>query len=126
MANDQTPPTRRPDGTMMPGNSANPRGRPLKSRNMLTLFNEKRDELIAIKADGKTIRMTRQEAWVTNLWNRAVALDPKASQTVLAILRTSGQLEPKSEEETDLSGSDAAALDAMIARLSTAKKTDDE
>lgn len=111
-------PKRRPDGTMMPGHTANKRGRPPGSRGMLTLFNEKRDEKISLKVDGKPARMTRMEAWVTNLWNKAIACDPKASAMVMAIMRVSGQLEPAPGEERELAEDDAVVLAAMVARLS--------
>ncbi len=110
-------PRRRPDGTMMPGHTANKRGRPPGSRGMLTLFNEKRDEKISLKVDGKITKMTRQEAWVTNLWNKAIACEPKASAMVLAIMRVSGQLEPAPGEERELGEDDAVVLAAMVARL---------
>lgn len=117
-------PERRPDGTMMPGHSANPRGRPARSRNMLTLFNEKRDELISTKVDGRVVKMTRLEVWVTNLWNKALTLDPKASQTLMTVLRASGQLEPTASEKMDLSEADGATLDALVARLVAARQDD--
>ena len=110
-------PQRRPDGTMMPGHTANRRGRPPGSRGMLTLFNEKRDEKISLKVDGKPARMTRMEAWVINLWNKAIACDPKASAMVMAIMRVSGQLEPAPGEERELAEDDAVVLAAMVARL---------
>jgi len=108
---------RRPDGTMLPGHSANRRGRPPKSRNMLTIFNELRDEKITLKVDGKPVKMTRLEAWVTNLWNKAVGCEPKSSATVLAIMRASGQLDPVSSDDV-IDADSAAALQALIDRIS--------
>ena len=61
--------------------------------------------------------MTRMESWVTNLWNKAIACDPKASAMVMAIMRVSGQLEPAPGEERELAEDDAVVLDAMIRRL---------
>ena len=110
-------PRRRADGTMMPGHTANKRGRPPGSRGMLTLFNEKRDEKISLKVDGKATKMTRMEAWVTNLWNKAIACDPKASAMVLAIMRVSGQLEPAPGEERELGEDDAVVFAALMQRL---------
>lgn len=110
-------PDRRPDGTMLPGHTANRRGRPPKSRNMLTIFNELRDEKITLKVDGKPVKMTRLEAWTTNLWNKAIGCDPKASAIVMAILRASGQLDPTPGDET-LDPDSAAALQALIDRIS--------
>lgn len=101
----------------MPGHSANRKGRPPGSRNMLTLFNDKRDEKITLKVDGKVTQMTRLEAWVTNMWNKAIACDPKASAMVMTIMRASGQLEPAPGEEQELSPDDATVLAALIAGL---------
>jgi hypothetical protein len=103
---------------MMPGHTANRGGRPRGSRGMLTLFNDKRDEKISLKVDGQVTKMTRLEAWVTNLWNKAIACDPKASAMVLAIMRVSGQLEPAPGEERELSENDALAFAALVRRLS--------
>ena len=110
-------PNRRPDGTMLPGHSANGRGRPKGSLNMITHFNQKRDEKISLKVDGKTVKMTRMEAWVTNMWNRAIACDPKASAMVLAIMRAAGQLDPDPSEVRELGETDAQVYAELIARL---------
>ena len=110
-------PSRRPDGTMMKGHSANPRGRPPRSRNMLTIFNELRDEKISIKLDGKIKKMTRMDAWVHNLWNKAIVADPKASAMVLGILRSTGQLDPAPIDGV-IDDDSAAALQALIDRIS--------
>ena len=118
MAND---PRRNPDGTMRKGHSANPRGRPPRSLNMLTLFNEKRDEKIAIKVDGKVVKMTRMEAWVTNLWNKAIELDAKASATILAIMRASGQINASAGEEQALDENSAGVLQSLIERINQQK-----
>lgn len=123
MAND---PRRRPNGTMLPGHTANTRGRPKKSRNMLTLFNEKRDELVWVKDENGPAKMTRLEAWVTNMWNKAIACDPKASALVASIMRGSGQLDPEVEGSEELNAEDAAILEALVARLSGTKGPDDE
>lgn len=120
----ETGPSRRPDGTMMPGHTANRKGRPPGSRNMLTLFNEKRDEKISLKVDGKVTKMTRMEAWITNLWNKAIACDPKASAMVMAIMRVSGQLEPAPGEEQELGADDAVVLAALISRLAAQGPSD--
>ncbi len=110
-------PSRRPDGTLMPGHTANRKGRPRGSRGMLTLFNDKRDEKISLKVDGKATKMTRLEAWVTNMWNKAIACDRTASAMVMTIMRASGQLEPAPGEEQELSPDDATVLAALIGRL---------
>lgn len=110
-------PRRNPNGTMRKGHSANPRGRPPRSLNMLTLFNEKRDEKIAIKVDGVVVKMTRMEAWVTNLWNKAIELDAKASATILAIMRASGQINPSAGEEQALDENSAGVLQSLIDRI---------
>jgi hypothetical protein len=102
---------------MLPGHTPNRKGRPRKSRNMLTLFNEKRDEKVSLKVEGRPTKMSRMEAWVINLWNKAIACDPKASATVMAIMRASGQLDPAPDEEQELAADDAAVLKALIDRL---------
>jgi hypothetical protein len=116
-------PKRNPDGTMKKGFSANPAGRPARSRNLITIFNEKRDELVYVNdGNGNRVRMPRLDAWVTNLWNRAIALDAKASAQVLTLMRASGQLTPAPEGDDALDPSSGAVLDALVARLADQSK----
>ena len=119
---------RKPDGTMKKGFSANPKGRPRKSRNLLTIFNEKRDEQVWLDdpVTKKRVRMSRAEAWVVNLWNRAIQLDFKASAQVLMLMRASGQLAPAGEGEPTLDTDGEAVLDALISRMARAKLGDDD
>jgi hypothetical protein len=110
---------------MRKGFSANDGGRPPKSRNLITLFKEKRDEKVDItvpdpssRCGKRAVQMTRLEAWVTNLWNKAIACDPKASAMLLTIMRAIGDLDPENGETSEMSTDDAAVLDVLIKRLS--------
>ena len=121
--------SRNPDGTMKKGFTANPRGRPARSRNLITLFKQKRDEIVEINVPDPTApggkrkeRMSRLEAWVTNLWNTAVACDPKASMMVLNILRAIGDLDPDTGERQEMNPDNAAVLEALIGRIANAKE----
>lgn len=119
---DGSPPVRRPDGKFAPGYSGRPQGRTKGARGMIQLFNEKSAEKVAVKVDGQVVRMSRLEAWVTNLWNKAIATDPRASATVLSILRVSGQLDPVLDDDNALGPDDEAVLAALLKRIGMPKE----
>jgi hypothetical protein len=101
-----------------PGRSGNPRGRPRKSKELNKLIQSELDKTIAVKEDGREKRITKREAIVTQLVNRAIKGDTKASQFVLAHLAKNREVEPFIPTEAD----DAALLQAL---LSDDKKEDD-
>lgn len=119
-------PKRLPNGKFAPGQCGNPRGRPRGARGLLTIFNEKRDEKIDLKVDGKLVRMSRKEAWITNMWNKAIACDPKASANILQIMRASGQFDPDPAGDAQIGPDDATVLEALIGRMASRKDSSDE
>ncbi len=104
------------NGTFAPGKSGNPNGRPKRSRNFVTIFNDKRDELVRLKTPGGEVEMSRMEAWITNAWNNAIKGDAKANNNILAIMRATGQLQPAEIEEEELDPNAKAVLDGLIER----------
>ena len=127
MIDDATPPD--DDGTVgyccppqhtrfKPGRSGNPGGRPRKSKELNKLIQSELDKTIAVKEDGREKRITKREAIITQLVNRAIKGDAKASQFVLAHLEKHRAVEPFVPTEAD----DAALLQAL---LDDHKKDDD-
>jgi hypothetical protein len=66
-----------------PGQSGNPRGRPKGTRNLRTDLAETLSGRVVICKDGKQRRISRQEAMLLSLFNKAVQGDVKAATTVL-------------------------------------------
>lgn len=92
-----------------PGQSGNPRGRPRKNRSVEALIKRELDSIIVLKEGGRELRMTKREALVKQLVNRAVSGDPKAMQFVLAHLEKNKDIEPFTATDAD----DAELLKAL-------------
>lgn len=107
-------PKRRNKGQFSKGQSGNPKGRPKKSRNMATLFNELGDEVVLIGKD--KVPMTRREAWMMNLWNTGINGDGRSSTNIINIMRTTGQLQLEEEPESELDGTAGDVLNNIIER----------
>ena len=69
------------------GKSGNPKGRPRGKKNMSTLLSTALNASIVVVANGRSKRITKREAIVTQLVNKSAAADLKATQIVLAMLR---------------------------------------
>jgi Family of unknown function (DUF5681) len=61
-----------------PNGSGNPKGRPRGSKNLSTLVIEAADNRVAVNLDGKQRFISRAQATVLQLANRAVEGEPKA------------------------------------------------
>lgn len=84
-----------------PGQSGNPGGRPKKSKNVDALIQAELDKLIPVKEDGREKRITKREAIITQLVNRAIKGETKPLQLVLAHLDKHREIEPFVATEDD-------------------------
>ena len=98
-----------------PGQSGNPGGRPKKSKEMNTLFRKELDKTIEVVEDGCKKRITKREAIVTQVVNRAIKGDPKSLQLMYAHLQNNQDPEPFVSTEAD----DAELLRAFAQIRST-------
>lgn len=96
-----------------PGQSGNPRGRPRKSRDIQAMIKRELDQPIAVKEGGRELRLSKREALIKQLVNRAVSGDAKAMQFVLTHLEKHKDIEPFTATEAD----DAELLKALGANL---------
>jgi Family of unknown function (DUF5681) len=69
-----------------PGQSGNPRGRPKGARNLKTDLTALMKKRVAIREDGELRRVSRQEAMLLSLFDKAVRGDVKASSQMIAML----------------------------------------
>jgi hypothetical protein len=87
------------------GQSGNPRGRPRGSLNLTTLLEGALNERVIITENGKRKRITKREAILKQLVNRAASGDPKSIQMLLAEIRLAEGRQPSAEpmllDETD-------------------------
>ena len=100
-------------GQFKPGQSGNPRGRPRKSRDIQAMIKRELDQTIAIKEGGRELRLSKREALIKQLVNRAVSGDAKAMQFVLTHLEKHKDIEPFTATEAD----DAELLKALGVNL---------
>ncbi|MGO9606487.1 MAG: DUF5681 domain-containing protein [Candidatus Binataceae bacterium] len=69
------------------GESGNPKGRPKGSRNLATLFEQELGEQIAINEGGRRRKITKQQAMVKQLVNKALSGDRALMQVLLTEIR---------------------------------------
>ena len=101
-----------------PGQSGNPRGRPKKNKDLNRLIQVELDATIPVQEAGRQKRITKREAIIKQLINRAIKGDPKATQFVLGHLEKNREVEPFTPTDAD----DVAVLAAF---LGTETKEDD-
>jgi hypothetical protein len=69
------------------GESGNPRGRPKGSSNLATLLDRALNERVVVSENGRRKRITKREAVLKQLVNKAASGDPKSIQLLLAEMR---------------------------------------
>ncbi len=92
-----------------PGQSGNARGRPRKNRSIEAMIKRELDSTVVLKEGGREIRMSKREALIKQLVNRAISGDQKPMQLVLAHLEKHKDIEPFTATEAD----DAELLKAL-------------
>jgi hypothetical protein len=70
-----------------PGQSGNPRGRPKGARNLSTVIASALSERVAITENGRRRRITKLDAAVKQLVNRAAAGETRATQLLIQLLQ---------------------------------------
>lgn len=98
-----------------PGQSGNPKGRPKGSLNLAMALNRALREKVTVVEHGRSRQITKLDAAVKGLVNRAVKGDAKAMQQMLALSPLVG-MEPTGHA-TSLEAQDAAILSNLIERL---------
>lgn len=98
-----------------PGQSGNPKGRPKGSLNLAMALNRALREKVTVVEHGRSRQITKLDAAVKGLVNRAVKGDAKAMQQMLALSPLVG-MEPPGPS-TSLEAQDAAILSNLIERL---------
>ena len=69
------------------GQSGNPRGRPARSKNMITLLTRALNERVAVSENGRRKLITKREAIVAQLVNKSASADLKAMSMLLGMLQ---------------------------------------
>jgi hypothetical protein len=104
------------------GKSGNPKGRPKGSKNIATLFNQITLELIQVKENGKTKTMTRLEAVLLQMTNRALSGDPRIMREFVQLSRLFQDAESSAPGTSAPSERDAVVMASLLQRM---KRTED-
>jgi hypothetical protein len=79
-----------------PGKSGNPRGRPKGSRNIRTDLTELMKRKVAVRENGRQRRISRQEAMLLSLYDKALRGDVRAATSIINMML---ELEPAARAE---------------------------
>jgi hypothetical protein len=106
-----------PIGTRFrPGQSGNPRGRPKGARNLSTVVAAALGERVAVTENGRRRRITKLEAAVKQLVNRAAAGEPRATQLLLALVEAD-EARPAQQDAAHLNEADEIVVAGLMRRL---------
>ena len=88
-----------------PGQSGNPRGRPKGARNLSSVIAATLNERVAVTENGRRRHITKLEAAVKQLVNRAASGEARATQLLFALVAANDSKPPETENrvaEADL------------------------
>jgi hypothetical protein len=99
-----------------PGQSGNPRGRPKRARNLAAIVAAALGEPVAVNENGRRRLITKLEAAVKQLVNRAAAGDTRVTQLLLALVQTHEQRPQRAGAEF-ATQADAVVIAGLVRRL---------
>lgn len=99
-----------------PGQSGNPRGRPKGARNLSTIVAAALSERVAINENGRRRRITKFEATVKQLVNRAASGEARSTQLLLALVQAN-EARPAQQDASRLSDADSIVMAELTRRL---------
>lgn len=100
-----------------PGESGNKKGRPKGRKNLSTILNAVANQKITVKEDGKTRRMTKKEAAITQLANQSVKGHIKAIDLFTQLIKD-GEIKEEERQKviSSLHTDDQAIINSFISR----------
>jgi len=98
------------------GQSGNPRGRPKGARNLSTVVASALSERVAITENGRRRRITKLEAAVKQLVNRAAGGESRATQLLIQLVQANEAQTPQSDAKR-VDHADAIVMAELKRRL---------
>lgn len=108
-----------------PGQSGNPRGRPKGTRNLGTDLKDILGRRVSIRENGKERRISRQEALLLSLYNKALHGDVRAATAIINMLSKLAPSTAELPEVSSLSENDERILADFLRRRMPAEKADE-
>jgi hypothetical protein len=108
------------------GHSGNPRGRAKGSSNLSTLLDSALNERVIVSENGKRKRISKREAILKQLVNKAASGDPKSIQMLLTELRLVEGRQPSSAEQMLLDETDREVIRQLYERLNKGSENQKE
>lgn len=108
-----------------PGQSGNPRGRTKGFRNLGTDLTGILGRRISIREDGKERRISRQEALLLSLYNKALHGDVRAATAIITMLAKLAPSSTQAPEAQPLSQADELIIADFLRRQMSSAKTDE-
>jgi hypothetical protein len=99
------------------GRSGNPRGRSSGSKNLSTLLGEALNERVLVAENGGRRKITKREAIITQLVNRAAKADWRAIKILLDLVREIEARSAPETNETSFGSADEKVIEQLRARL---------
>src|SRR5262252_279097 len=101
------------------GQSGNPRGRPPGAKSFNTLLDEALNERVLVAENGGRRKVSKRQAIVTQLVNRAATGNHPALKILLDVVRDSErQIEPASPESAAFTEAEERVIEQIKARFS--------
>jgi uncharacterized protein DUF5681 len=99
------------------GRSGNPRGRPSGSKNLSTLLNEALNEPVLVAENGGRRKITKRQAIITQLVNKAAKADWRAIKILLDLVQEIEARSAPENSETSFDSADDKVIEQLRARL---------
>ena len=102
-----------------PGVSGNPKGRPKGAKSLTTAVNKELRAKVDVTENGKHKRITKQQALVKHLVNKAAGGDPKALPLIVKLTASGEDTETETREAEDVfdTATDREVIASVIERF---------
>jgi hypothetical protein len=107
------------------GQSGNPKGRLKGTRNLKTELGEELAELIPIREQGRSRKVTKQRALIKAHTAKAIQGDVRAANLIVSLIMRPPQAEPSDDAAAVVSDEDAAMIEAFLKRRAAQNSSED-
>jgi hypothetical protein len=105
------------DSRFSKGQSGNPKGRPKGAKNLATLLVKVGRERVRVTINGRTRTITKLEAILLQLANKAISGEDRAAKEILHLLSLYEESDKSGLPQADQDEKDDATLDNIVKRI---------